>query len=182
MVYPPDGGQPRRLQPGAALGLQLMTQRLRAPCDVRTDPNFEAHLAALSWEQYEQQLGAWAAERVSRAGLLHPAKREGWLAASRPMRCSGAWLPGSASARGISLAGPRSRAFVTVVCVAPAARGAQVLQLVPGLQFSTEARLRAAVARGTHVHRQAGQALFTEGDGADSVLLLVKGQVVARSD
>lgn len=39
------------------------------PNNVRSDPHFETHLLALSWEDYEQELRAWAAARV-RVGAM----------------------------------------------------------------------------------------------------------------
>ncbi len=53
-----------------------------------------------------------------------------------------------------------------------------MLALTPGLHFSLETRLRHAVANSTHSHCQPGQALSIEGDTSDSLLLLVKGQVL----
>ena len=53
----------------------------------------------------------------------------------------------------------------------------QVVDLVPKMQQSLETQLRAVVQAGAYVQREAGEALYTEGEAADSIMLLVQGQV-----
>ena len=48
------------------------------------------------------------------------------------------------------------------------------------MQPSLESKVRAAVMQqggGTYVQREAGEALYVEGEDADSIVLLVQGQV-----
>lgn len=55
----------------------------------------------------------------------------------------------------------------------------RVLDLVPGLQFSVETRVKQAVERcGVYAQKEAGEALYTEGDPSDNVVLLVRGQTM----
>jgi hypothetical protein len=54
----------------------------------------------------------------------------------------------------------------------------QMIDTLPRLQPSLESRLRAAVqAHGVYEQREAGESLYVEGEVADSLVLLVQGQV-----
>ncbi len=59
------GAAPQRLQPGSVLGVDLMLRRAPVPVTVTTDPHFEAQLAVLSWQQYEDTVRRWAAAKVA---------------------------------------------------------------------------------------------------------------------
>lgn len=59
-----EGRPPVRLQPGVVLGVEPMLRRQASPLTVTSDPHFEAHMAVLSWEQYNSALRAWAAQKL----------------------------------------------------------------------------------------------------------------------
>jgi hypothetical protein len=116
----PDG-KSHRLQPGTVLGVDMLIRRVKVPCDVRVDANFEAHIASMTWADYQEVISSWGAS--------------------------------------------------------------QLLALVPGLQFSVEQRLRAAIKQGGRVLRKdAGEAVYRQGDTADELVLLNKGQVLVLSE
>ncbi|GFR51463.1 hypothetical protein Agub_g13872 [Astrephomene gubernaculifera] len=60
-----EGRPPQRLYPGTVLGVELMLRRQAVPLTVTTDPHFEAQLATLSWQAYEDTVRHWAAEKVT---------------------------------------------------------------------------------------------------------------------
>ena len=70
VVHNEDNIRPQHLLPGAVLGVELMLRGIQSPCDIRTDPHFEAHIASLSRAEYQALLGAWAASRVRLAAWL----------------------------------------------------------------------------------------------------------------
>ncbi|KAG2494361.1 hypothetical protein HYH03_007418 [Edaphochlamys debaryana] len=60
-----EGRPPQRLEPGTVLAVDLMMRRQAVPLTVTTDPHFEAQLAVLSWQTYEDTVRRWAAEKVA---------------------------------------------------------------------------------------------------------------------